>query len=157
MKYPPSNRSSSNQSELSDSEPDDHTYATDLTDFSDSSDDNLDAGVNKNKEDPAWLLQGNIHPPEYYTQLGQDEEDSDEEQDYSPNSTILLDTVEGLWFQYVIFAVFPSLLSWRSQSLYAKSNAIIATAATLNEIHERCIELYPKILKLSFAASSSGF
>jgi hypothetical protein len=65
-------------------------YDTDATDLTDD-----EADTN-----PAWLLGGNDHPPEYYLQQ-QAEFDTTKctEQDYSDGSTLLLGRIEDQWHQ----------------------------------------------------------
>jgi len=84
----PLEHSSSQSSEHSDVWSDDEAgYETDLTDPTDVA-------------DSAWLLADNDHPPEYYLQLAEDfDETEDAREDYSPGTTILLDRIEEQWFQ----------------------------------------------------------
>jgi len=50
--------------------------------------------------DSAWLLADNDHPPEYYLQLAEDfDETEDAKEDYSLGTTLLLDRIEEQWFQ----------------------------------------------------------
>jgi len=84
----PFEHSSSQSSEHSDVWSDDEAdYETDLTDPTDVA-------------DSAWLLADNDHPPEYYLQLAEDfNETEDAREDYSPGTTVLLDRIEEQWFQ----------------------------------------------------------
>jgi hypothetical protein len=81
--------SSDTEGSASESE-EDPAYNTDATDLTD---DEADA-------DPAWLLEGNDHPPEYYRQQQAEfDETEDIEQDYKPGTTLLLDRIKDQWHQ----------------------------------------------------------
>jgi hypothetical protein len=75
-------------SERSDSESIDKAgYETDLTNPADA-------------DDLGDLLADNTHPPEYYIQLAEGfNETEDAKEDYSPGTTLLLDRIEGQWLQ----------------------------------------------------------
>ncbi|RWA03585.1 hypothetical protein EKO27_g11521 [Xylaria grammica] len=74
---------------------------TDATDTEDLFCDEADVGAEFDVEDQIQLFGGNVHPPEYYRQavlnLNTSEFDSE---DYSPGTTLLLDSVEENWRLY---------------------------------------------------------
>jgi len=49
--------------------------------------------------DAAWLFADDDRPPEYYIQLAEDfDETEDTKEDYKPSTTRLLDRIEEQWF-----------------------------------------------------------
>jgi hypothetical protein len=81
---------SSSHYEGSASESEELVYNTDATDLTDD-----EADTN-----PAWLLEGNHHPPEYYLQQQAEfDETKCTEKGYSDGSTLLLGRIEEQWHQ----------------------------------------------------------
>lgn len=104
----------SDEDEVFDVEVDDARSETSLTDIenreSDIDDFDDDCG-DIDIEDQVQLFDGNLHPREYYLKVLQEfNEAAFDEEDYSPGTIILLDGIEELWNQYVIWIIIFLLL-----------------------------------------------
>ncbi|KAH8748979.1 hypothetical protein F5883DRAFT_581973 [Diaporthe sp. PMI_573] len=92
-----SDEASEDGDEVFDVDVNDAGSETNLTDIDDFCEDVDDIDV----EDAAQLVEGNLHPREYYIQGMQEfNEAAFDDEDYSEGSTRLLDAIEEQWNQY---------------------------------------------------------